>query len=283
MPGIDNAPKPKINAIKVFVTAMIGAGIAVATFSLSDVALPEDTPWWVHWAMAATSIASYAIGVGAAIALMRNKAEEVIQDTLRQIDESKSRLENERQMHQSDLARLDDEIQRHRSDLDRLAKAEEKNEELRNLLATERTLSSSYLSKYKEASAKLEEREIEAAKEERERRLSEDRRKAAYKEWALSLSPDEKLLLLGIYRDGEKTVGPMSERAFKDGSSTTRYHFMRGIDYTRVSGCNDRYIWRLTLSDMGMTAVSENMDVFLEAERYAEQGTNDANAGAGVR
>ena len=58
---------------------------------------------------------------------------------------------------------------------------------------------------------------------------------------------------------------------------------MKGIDYTRVSKRDYQYLWRLTLNEPGMAAVSENMDVFLETERYAEQGTDGANAGAGVR
>lgn len=75
-----------IDASRIVGTTLLGAGLATATFFLSDFALPSDTEWWVHWAMSGASLASYTLGVAATVAELRKTAEDTIRGALERSD-----------------------------------------------------------------------------------------------------------------------------------------------------------------------------------------------------
>lgn len=102
----------KESAARIVGTGVVGGGLAVATFFLSDVALPDDAQWWVRWAMAGASFVSYAIGVTAAVSLLRSKLEGRV---FAQLEDANARIAELEAESRHDEVRLQElEIQRAR-------------------------------------------------------------------------------------------------------------------------------------------------------------------------
>lgn len=168
-----------------------------------------------------------------------------------------------------DKGELEHELEMRSERLERLLGIEEEVESLRRLLDSEKTLSSGYREKCAALSARLEERDRHEATAKREREATEDeRRKRTYaRNWALGISPDEKLLILRLYREGSIITAPMSEDGYMQylGDAT------RAIEHTAVRGHDDTFEWKLTLNEFGTYVVESATDVLLEAERYSRR------------